>query len=98
MELARRRFNLDSHETLQQSVAEFNKIMIHELVKVNFLSFSPRDFAVFSIHVCAMLQNISDASNRSDTEAANEDDPFTEAENLCKIMFGINFDNTAVSF
>jgi hypothetical protein len=97
MELARRRFNLDSHETLQQSVAEFNKIMIHELFKVNFLSFSPRDVAIFGIHVCAMLKNISEA-HRSDMEAANGDDPFTEAENLCKIVFGINFDNTAVSF
>jgi hypothetical protein len=98
MELARRRFNLDSHDTLQQSVAEFNKIMIHELFKVNFLSFGPRDVAIFSIHVCAMLKIINEA-NRSDIEPANNGgDPFTEAEKLCKIMFGINFDNATVSF
>lgn len=97
MELVRRRFNPESHDTLQQSVAEFTKIMVHELVKVNFLSFNPRDVAIFCIHVCAMLKNTNEA-NQSNAQAPKVDDPFADAENLCKTMFGVNFENEKVSF
>lgn len=94
MELVKRKFNLESSDTLQQSVADFNNFMIHELVKNNFLSFSPRDIAIFCIYVCAMLKNTWEPKNRNNMPCG--DDLLTEAENMCKNMFGVNLEDETV--
>jgi len=68
LELVRKRFDTESHDSLIQAIEEFNKLAITELVKLNMLSFCSEDLAEFSLSICSRLKskNVDDVSEEKE--------------------------------